>query len=458
MNESSHKAGQPRVVIVGAGSLFFGRQAIWAMNHMPGLRGGTLVLVDTDPANLERSVKLAEMVAADAGSNTSIEGHSDFRKALPGADFVVMSFSHRNAHFRRIDCQVSEKYGIRMCSGDTIGPGGVFRTMREFPRILEIAHAAESLCPDAWVINYINPSAIMGIGLARHAKVKSFALCDIHHMPKFKIAYLKMLGLDEADLPRLDMRIAGVNHFNWMLKAELDGKNIMPDLIEAHRTLGRDEKDEGYAKRRFNNRISAELADVFGILPTCTSHTKEYVPYYQGRGPIQEPVPPLAVFDCDDREAQTVAAWQLVDDFINGVKPIADFHTRFGSDHATEIINNMVEGGDKSFFVSRLNSDCIDGGGKAVGNLPADALLELECVFGPDGPRPLPVGEFPLGVRALQMQILDIHELTIDAIIHRDRNLLVRALAMDPLVNSIATARQVIDELFDAQSEVLAGW
>lgn len=458
MNDAKRRPGTPRVVIIGAGSLFFGRQAIWAMNHMRGLRGGTMVLVDTDPANLERSVRLAEMVSMDAGSDTKVEGHSDFRAALPGADFVVLSFSHRNAHFRRIDCEVSEKYGIRMCSGDTIGPGGVFRTMREFPRILEIARAVETLCPYAWVINYINPSAIMGIGLARHAKVKSFALCDIHHLPKFKIAYLEMLGLTESDLPRLDMRIAGVNHFNWMLKAELDGKNIMPDLIEAHRKLGRSEKDDGYAKRRFNNRITAELADVFGVMPTCTSHTKEYVPYYQGRGSIQEPVPPLSVFDCDEREERTIVEWQVVDDFIGGTKPISEFHTRYGSDHATEIINTMVEGGNQSFFVSRLNCDSVDGGGKPVGNLPADAVLELECIFGADGPRPLPVGDFPLGVRALQMQILDIHELTIDAIMQRDRRILVRALAMDPLVNSIATARQILTDLFAAQSEVLTDW
>ncbi len=458
MQQKPDKIGHPRVVIVGAGSLFFGRKAIWAMNHMPGLRGGTLVLVDTDESHLQRSVRLAELIAQDTGSGTSVEGFTDYRQALPGADFVLLSFSRDNAHYRRIDCAVSEKYGIRMCSGDTIGPGGVFRTMREFPQILEIAKAAESLCPEAWLINYINPSAIMGIGLARYSTMRSFALCDIHHMPKIKIDYLKMLGLDESALPRLDMRIAGVNHFNWMLKAELDGKNIMPDLIEAHRVLGRDETDEGYAKKRFNHRISAELADVFGILPTCTSHTKEYVPYYQGRGPVQEPVPPLSVFDCNGRDAKTADAWKLVDDFLAGTKPLAEFHTLFGPDHATDIINNMVEGGDRTYFVSRLNSDCIDGGGQAVGNLPAEALLELECAFGPDGPRPLPVGDFPLGVRALQMQILDIHELTIEAIVRRDRQLLVRALAMDPLVNSIATARQVINELFDAQKDVLPGW
>lgn len=458
MKSNVKKIGSPRVVIVGAGSLFFGRKAIWAMNHMPGLRGGTLVLVDTDAANLERSVRLAEMIAEDTQSGTRVEGCSDYRKALPGAEYVVLSFSRDNARYRRIDCAVAEKYGIRMCSGDTIGPGGVFRTLREFPQILEIAKAAETLCPDAWLINYINPSAIMGIGLARYSAMRSFALCDIHHMPKIKLDYLKMLGLDETALPRLDMRIAGVNHFNWMLKAELDGKNIMPDLVEAHRRLGRDETDEGYAKKRFNNRITAELADVFGILPTCTSHTKEYLPYYQGRGPVQEPVPPLSVFDCNGRDVKTAEAWKVVDDFLAGNRPVSEFHTLFGPDHATDIINNMVEDGGRTYFVSRLNSDCVEGGGKAVGNLPEDAVIELECVFGPEGPRPLPAGDFPLGVRALQMQILDIHELTIEAVVRRDRGLLVRALAMDPLVNSIATARQVINELFAAQKEVLQDW
>lgn len=137
----------PKIVIIGAGSLFFGRQAIWAANHLPGLKGCTLSLVDTDPQHLNKMVALARLAAKTSQSGTRTEGFADYREALVGADFVVLSFSERNAHYRRIDCAIAEKHGVRMCSGDTIGPGGVFRTLREFPKILEICRTIEQVCP-----------------------------------------------------------------------------------------------------------------------------------------------------------------------------------------------------------------------------------------------------------------------------------------------------------------------
>jgi len=447
----------PKIVIVGAGSLFFGRQAIWAVNHLSGLKGCTLTLVDTDPQHLDKMVRLARLAAETSGSGTKVEGFVDYRQALPGADFVVLSFSERNAYYRRIDCRVGARYGVRMCSGDTIGIGGAFRALREFPKILEICHEVEKICPEAWVINYVNPSSVMGIGVMRHSKVKSFALCDAQHQPYKKESYLKLLGEDLGKMDRFDLRIAGVNHFTWMLKAELDGEDILPRIREAFRALSRDERDQGHSKGRFNNFITAQLADIFGAIPTVTGHTKEYVPYYQGRAAIQEPIPPLAIFDSDEREEVTAKFWRDVDDYLSGAKPMSEFHAGTKSDHATDIIETMVVENGRTYYVNRTNTDAIKGG-RAVDNLPDDAFLELECHFDRNGPRPLKVGDFPLGLRAQQFLILDVHELTIEAIVKRDRGLLLRAMAMDPLINSIATADVMIDELYEAEKEALGDW
>ena len=180
-------AQQPKVVVIGAGSLFFGRQAVWQMVNSEHLNTGTLGLVDTDPVHLKRMSELAEKVIVHTGVKLKLEASTDAREILPGADFVVFSFADRSAWFRGIDCNVSGKYGVRMCSGDTIGPGGIFRTLREFPRILKYCRDVEEICPDAWVINYINPTTSNGIGIAKYApSLKSFALCDGPHMPHFK--------------------------------------------------------------------------------------------------------------------------------------------------------------------------------------------------------------------------------------------------------------------------------
>ena len=204
---------------------------------------------------------------------------------LPGTDFVVLSFADRTVYYRGIDCAISEKYGIRMCSGDTIGPGGIFRAMRELPVIMDCVSDIERLCPHAWVINYVNPSAVNGIALHRYAPhIKSFALCDSLHMPHIKQRYAARAGIipEGADLTAaqdtdFDMRIAGVNHFTWMLKAEYQAVDVMPKIADSIRELAAKEDtggDKG-AKAIHNNKIAYKLYEAFGCVPDlCGAHQR----------------------------------------------------------------------------------------------------------------------------------------------------------------------------------------
>ena len=452
----------PKVVVIGAGSLFFGRQAIWQMVHSPHLNTGTLALVDTDHERLERMTKLAEMVVADNGVSLKIESASDWKDVLPDADFVVLSFAEKTVYYRGMDCTISEKHGIRMCSGDTIGPGGIFRAMRELPKIMECVSDIEQMCPDAWVINYINPSAVNGMALARYApQIKSFALCDSLHMPHIKRRYAARAGIiaegesltaeQDADF---DMRIAGVNHFTWMLKAEYQGKNVLPNIAEAIRKIAATEDtggDKG-AKGLFNNKIAYQLYEIFGYLPVCVAHTKEYLPFWQGKGSLPDLVPPLSIWETEDRYDRHAAMWEQVDSFVNGDVPISTYMDVMGPDHATDIIENMVGGLNKPFYVNVPNQG-------AVSNMNDDAFLELLCDIDMNGPKPRPVGEMPRGIRGMQEGILDTHELTAEAVVKGDHALLRRAMLSDPLVTSIADADAILQELLELEKDVIpAGW
>ncbi len=174
----------PKVVVIGAGSLFFGRKSIWQMIHSEHLNCGTLALVDTNETVLNKMMTLAKMAAASEGVKLKIEGSTDRRAVLQNANFVILTFAENSAYYRGIDCKISEKYGVRMCSGDTIGPGGIFRAMRELPVILQCAKDVEELCPNAWLINYINPTSVQGIALKRFApNIKSFALAEKEMIP-----------------------------------------------------------------------------------------------------------------------------------------------------------------------------------------------------------------------------------------------------------------------------------
>jgi alpha-galactosidase/6-phospho-beta-glucosidase family protein len=471
---SMDTADGPRVAIIGAGSFFFGRPFIWNMTHSPVLRGGTMVLVDSDPQALAVMEAIARRVVEHLGVPTRIEASTERRRVLPGCDFVIPSFSYRNAHFRGIDCRIAAKYGVRMCSGDTIGPGGIFRALREVPHLLAVARDVEELCPQAWVINFVNPSTVLGIALAKHApRVRSMALCDGPHEPHCSLRLLKHVGLlpeDARTIPprmraRLDLALTGVNHFSWVVRFSHDGRDLLPELRARLAERAARERREtavqkdaidvhqnAHAKARFNAEYGLQLMDLFGAYPDCMAHTKEYVPFWQGHGVTPMDPEPLAVFDAEDRQRMMDAHWEANRAYADGRRPIAELLTKGCGDHATDIVESMWGGLGRVFRVNTRNRG-------AVPNMPDDAFLELACHLDMATLQPLHVGPVPSGVRGLCQRILDCHEATADAATHCDRGLLLRACALDPIMTNLGDNRAMVEELLAAEREALpAAW
>ena len=450
------KISEPKVVILGAGSLFFGRKAIWQMVHSPHLNRGTLALVDSDADRLAKMKKLAAMVIAHHGVALKLEASTDRRDVLADADFVILSFARDNARYRGVDVDTSAKYGIRMCSGDTIGPGGIFRAMREQPVIEAAARDILDLCPKAWVINYINPTTVHGMALARfYPQLKSLALCDAQW--NLRSNYAKMADVPNDD--KLVLQSAGPNHFTWLLRAEYDGQDIMPRIIAGVRRNAEGDINRqaqggaSAAKGWMNNSIGLELYEAFGVLPTVVGHTKEYVRFYQGRSMTGlDRHAALKLFEVPARQQWTANVWQRVDDYVQGRVSIGEFDTEFGADPATDVVESMAGGLGRRFFIN-----CPNRG--AVTNMADDAYLETWCDLDLNGPRPLPVGPMPRGVRGMCETVLDTHELTAEAIHRHDRSLLRRALLTDPLSSSIGDCDALLDELFERERDALpAHW
>jgi alpha-galactosidase/6-phospho-beta-glucosidase family protein len=451
--------GKPKVVIIGAGSLFFGRQILWQMAQSKVLRHGTLAYVDTNQANLDRMMNLGKMVIAAAKSPLSLVGSTDRRELLPGADFVVLSFSRRNAYYRGVDTRIAAKHGVLMCSSDTIGPGGIFRALREIPIALDIAADVKKLCPKAWLINYVNPTAVLGIALMRHATgLKNFALCDGNHEPHNTKNYLVNVGIAQkaadvtpAMIRATDLRIAGVNHCTWVLRFEYKGKDMMPRLHElvARRAAEELQKPpDQYSKQRLNSNYALKLYDLYGIFPTAVSHTKEYVPFFQGYGVSKAGLPPITQFDADVREKRHADMWKEVEDYIAGRKPMSEFLSGMRADHAGDIIEGMWGDLGKPFYINGPNQG-------AVTNLPKDAFLELKRDVTMKGFKARPVGDLPRGVLSLTQQVLDTHELTVEAAVKCDRALLRRAMMTDPIVNNIEDGDAIIADLLAEEKDML---
>lgn len=452
----------PKITVIGAGSYFFGKPVIHKMATSPIMAGGTLALVDTNPRTLATMMKLARRVFDETRCGVKLIGATDRRKVMADSDFIVLTFSERNAHFRGLDTRIAAKHGIRMCSSDTIGPGGIFRALREVPHALAIAHDAHKLAPQAWLINFVNPTAVLGIALMRYApEVRSFALCDGNHEPYGTLAWCKGVGIVPRDAKsispevfnKLDLAIGGVNHCTWLVRFRYDGKDMMPAL---YRTVVAQVKAErmnpgAKSKPRYNAHYALQLFDLYGAFPPAISHTKEYVPFFQGYGVRANYPEPIKLFEADVRAREMTAAWKITENYARGKLTVKDFLDKTSDDHATDIIESMWGGLNKQFYINSANRG-------AVTNLAADAFLELRCDLDMHGPRPQSFGEMPRGLLALTQEVLDTHELTALAAVTGDRAILRRAMVTDPICNNIGDADACLGDFFKAERDVLPAY
>jgi alpha-galactosidase len=237
------------------------------------------------------------------------------------------------------------------------------------------------------------------------------------------------------------------------VRAEYEGEDVSPRIAETLRREAASETDGGDvgAKARLNASVGYALYEALGHVPTCVGHTKEYVRFWQGLGKTEEPIPPLSIWDPAERYPRHAAMWDQVDAFNLGVRPIEEFATAVGPDHATDVIETMWAGLNKPFFINQPN----DG---AVTNMPDDAFLEVLCDPGMDELKPRPIGAAPVGLRGLWQQVLDTHELSTEAAMSGDRDLLLRAFLCDPMVSSIADSKAMIEELLAAERDALPGY
>ncbi len=448
----------PKVVLIGAGSIFFGRQTVWSMVTKPSLNGGTLALCDTDPVKLSWLERIAKRAIAATGVTLKVETSTDYKTLLPDADFIILAFAVEGVRLRGIDSSISTRHGMIMCSGDTIGPGGIMRTLREVPRQTEILEEVRRTCPNAWVLNWVNPTSAMGIAMMRHfPDLKSLAICDGPHNPRFDDNLILKAGLvdDISEITpalrsRVNIRSTGVNHFNWLIEMTYDGQDVTSNIKEQ---LLRDSQEEHVATKdsdrvRLANKISYQLANTIGYIPMCVWHTMEYLPYFQGHDVDKENALTIAQWKIELREKWVANVWEDMRTLAEGEKPIEEFLKETTPDHASDIIEAMWAGLPKTFYINTRNNG-------AVSNMPADAYLELPSLVDMNAIRPLAFGEIPRPLSGFMHRVLDEHELAVEAAVTCDRNILRKALLASMVAVSIPDVENCMNELLEAEREYL---
>src|SRR5690606_18721246 len=230
-----------KIVFIGAGSKGFTKRVLGDAMLTPSLDGFELALFDINVEAMLAAEKMLHNLNRTIGSKCVIKSYTDRKEALRGAQFVVKALAVDNYDATMIDFEIPKKYGLRQTIADTIGIGGIFRTLRTIPALEEIARDMREVCPNALFLNYTNPMAMLTQNMNVHAGIRTVGLCHSVQVCAKKV--LEAVGMD-IDPESVQTKIAGINHMAWLLEITKDGVDLYPEIKSRAREKQKEPHDD----------------------------------------------------------------------------------------------------------------------------------------------------------------------------------------------------------------------
>jgi alpha-galactosidase len=427
----------PRIAFIGAGSTVFTRNLVGDVLRRRELADTTtFALMDVDAERLETSEAAVRAMARAAGARAGIEATLDRRAALDGADYVVTSFQvggYRPATV--VDFELPKRFGLRQTIGDTLGVGGIMRGLRTIPVLLDVARDMEELCPDALLLQYVNPMAMLCWALARASSVRVVGLC--HSVQHTAGELAADLGLAPEEL---DYHVAGINHLAFFLRLERDGEDLYPALREVTPPA--------------TNRVRYEVLRHMGYFVTESSeHFAEYVPWFikAARPDLLERFN-IPLDEYPRRCEAQIAEWETLRARLRDGGTV---ETAPSVEYGADIIRACETGEPFSFNGNVPNT--IEGG-RLVDNLPDDCCVEVPCVASDRGIEPQAVGTLPRQLAALMQTNVNVQGLAVEAALSGRRAAVHHAAMLDPHTAGELTLDEIaelVDMLIDAHGDLI---
>jgi alpha-galactosidase len=414
-----------KVAFVGAGSVVFTKSLLGDMLRLPALRQIEIALHDIDPERLEAAEVMAQWVARELGAAPAITTHEDRRRAIDGADFVLNMVQIGGHPATLVDFELPARYGLRQTIGDTLGIGGIFRALRTAPHMLALGHEMAELCPDAWLLNYTNPMAMVCELVYQGTPTRNVVgLC---HSVQYTVRDLaRLVDVPEHEITYLG---AGVNHQAFLLRFERDGESLYP-LLDARIA---DDAD-------LQRRVRVALYRRLGFFPTESSeHAAEYVPWVMRHdGELERYRTPVGEYI--RRSEDNLEEFRRVRDALRRGEPM---ELGTSVEYAAAIIDAMVTGTPAVIYGNVPNTGLVPG-------LPEGTCVEVPCLVDATGVRPTQVLEYPPQLAALNRSYVNVVELTVRGVLDGRPDWIRLAAALDPN----ASATLTLDEI-DALCEEL---
>ncbi len=429
-----------KIAFLGAGSTIFAKNVLGdclVAKELPQLE---IALYDIDGERLKDSELMLRAINRKYRSKAKIKtylGVQNRKKALSGADFVVNAIQVGGYEPCTVtDFEIPKKYGLRQTIADTLGIGGIFRSLRTIPVMLDFMKDMEAVCPNALFINYSNPMAMLTGAIQRVSSIKSIGLC--HSVQCCVSCLIEPLGMKYDD--KIQSKIAGINHQAWLLEVTKDGVDLYPEI--KRRSL-----EQGYPK---HDMVRHEMMHRFGYYITESSeHASEYLPYF-----IKSKYPELIerfnipLDEYPRRCVNQIKEWETRRVQLTTENKLE--HTRT-HEYASYIIEAMYN--NKPY---KLGGNVLNKG--LITNLPKEACVEVPCMVDASGIQPVVIGDLPPQLAALNRTNINPQLLTIEAALTGKKEYIYQAAMLDPHTSAELSIDDIIslcDDLIEAHGDWL---
>lgn len=443
-----------KVVLIGGGSYAWTPTFATDLFLREGLKGSELVLVDIDKVAASDMKHYCELLLEklSCGWKVTVDG---LDSALEGADVVCVSISTGGLEAMAKDYDIPEKYGIYHTVGDTVGPGGISRTLRNIPVFIDIARKMEKICPDAWMVHVTNPLSQLTRAVSMMTKIKCVGLC--HNYAGTITMLADYFNVEVEDINAVSV---GVNHYTWLKNLTVKGKPVDDKLSvkkyveyynEKHGILTTNTTDDVIQKMLVGKNMEYYLNFViferFGYFPVgASNHVAENLPFYCNNLEVMKKYHIRRKGVLPRRQMLKENKVNEIQKILASELPLPEMS--ISNEGLSVIVEALYTGKPARCIVTMANQGQIT-------NLPKDVAVETWAEIDGSGIHPVMSGEVPLPLAGYMQTIIDEQEATVKAALTGERQMVVRAMAISPQVQNKDIVEELTDELLEANRDLL---
>lgn len=433
-----------KITFIGAGSLGFTSELVRDILTFPLLEDAVISLMDINPERLASAKQAVEKLIAAGHRPAKVTATTNRAEALKDADVVLTTILAGSTDVWRHDIEIPKKYGVDINVGDTRGPSGIFRFLRTLPPMMEIVRDMERVCPNAVLLNYTNPMAMLCAAIQRQTFIPVTGLC--HSVQGTALMLAQWIG---APIDEIDYVCAGINHQAWYLEYKWNGKDAYPLIHQAIT-----ERAEVYNEEIVRNEMYLALGK---YVTESSGHNSEYNWWFRKRPDlIEKYCTPGTGWNPGEYAyilkyyQNNEATWkEIVEKRL--AEPLTPQDLERRHEYAAYIINALM-GGEMFKFNGNVRNTNL------IANLPEGACVEVPVVVDKAGFHPIHVGALPPECALLTQLSSGIEEMAITASIAGDPIMIYRAICNDPLTAAVLSLKEIKDmtnELFAQHKDYL---